>query len=112
MSETSLEFWQRQTLREKQADILKDWEHDRESARKELQSLKDQLEKAEKVIEFYGERSNWNRLSESPNWTKIKNDSSEERLIICDDDYPVMCGGKKARQYFQEKQDQLKVKND
>jgi len=44
--------------------------------KKELQSLKDQLEKAEKVIEFYDE---------------------------FEDD-----GGSRARQYFKEKQDQLR----
>lgn len=50
MKETRLEFWNRQTLREKPAQILADWKKDNKKLARENKNLKIQLEEANKLI--------------------------------------------------------------
>lgn len=90
--------------------------------KKEIQSLKDQLaqskkdlEKAEKVIEFYAKKENWtidghsfqdelNEIEQGYWACEIRNDGCDFNVATGYGGY----GGKKARAYFKEKQDQLK----
>lgn len=72
--------------------------------RKKYKAKKNDLEKAEKVIEFYSEKAWTFRCLGSKDWVVI----SDIEQISDKDHVDWNTGGKKARQYFQEKQDQLK----
>lgn len=67
----------------------------------ELQKTREQLEKAEKVIEFYGKESHWLGLADKVpfdvlKWIRIVEDDMDENNL----------GGIRARQYFQDKDKQ------
>lgn len=74
---------------------------------KELQETKEQLEKSEKVNQFYADKNNWNEV-----WVDTDLDENEGGDVNCminlsdvevENEY-LTYAGKQARQYFKDKQ--------
>lgn len=63
-----------------------------ESRENDILKLKKQLEEAVEVIEFYGDKKNWNSLDDLIQFNTLD--------IINGDDIESRCGGKRARQFL------------
>lgn len=81
---------------EEQKTLKELWDEEINRLEQELQKTREQLEKAEKVIEFYGDKDNWycEEFSYS-DWCDC---------ITKTDISPELIGGKLARQYLEDKQ--------
>ena len=74
--ETRLEFWHRQTLRERPAEILADWKADNKKLEKKLQA---QLDLRKKDLDYVGRVDAENK--------KLKADNDELRTRLCSEDF-------------------------
>ena len=71
----------------------------------DYQKLKAQLERAEKVLDFYSDCGNWGHISyDKADYVVILNDSGVGDFQISDITDDDRVGGLRAREYFKEKE--------